>query len=87
MAPIQTVKDWVMCQYARKSVKPTVARSTFEALGLALHVRTSNETPRRYVYVHSHRASLTRLPHERYVYNIPIGIIVARFFDVRFGVS
>lgn len=35
MAPIQTVKDWVMCQYARKSVKPTVARSTFEALGLA----------------------------------------------------
>ena len=49
MAPIQTVKDWVMCQYARKSVKPTVARSTFETLGLALHVRTSNETPRRYV--------------------------------------
>ncbi len=49
MAPIQTVKDWVMCQYARKSVKPIVACSTFEALGLAFHVRTSNETPRRYV--------------------------------------
>ena len=68
-------------------MKPPVACSTFEALGLALHVRTSNETPRRYVYVHSHKASLTRLTHERYVYNIPIGIIVARFFDVRFGVS
>lgn len=49
MAPIQTVKDWVMFQYARKSVKPIVACSTFEALGLAFHVRTSNETPRRYV--------------------------------------
>ena len=28
-------------------MKPPVACSTFEALGLALHVRTSNETPRR----------------------------------------
>ena len=32
-------------------------------------------------------SALKRLTYERYVYNIPIGIIVARFFDVRFGVS
>lgn len=49
MAPIQTVIIRLCAKMHEKSVKPTVARSTFEALGLALHVRTSNETPRRYV--------------------------------------
>lgn len=28
MAPIQTVKDWVMCQYARKSVETVYTKTT-----------------------------------------------------------